>query len=41
MPLVGLVEALPVVVPAEFEGDSSLANISLDALITVDLGLID
>ena len=41
MPLVGLVEALLVVVPAEFEGDSSLANISLDALNTVDLGFID
>ena len=41
MPLLGLVEALLVVVPAEFEGDSSLATISLDALNTVYLGLID
>ena len=41
MPLVGLVEALLVVVPPKFEGDSSLSNVPLDALSTGNLGLID
>ena len=40
MPLVGLVEALLVVVPPEFKGYSSLANVPTGSLTAVDPCLI-
>ena len=41
MPLVGLVEALLVVVPPQFKGYSSLADLPLGSLTAVDPCLID
>ena len=38
--LVGCGEALPVIVPAQFESYGSLANVASDTLRTFNLGLI-